>query len=340
MRDEPSLFLCGSLPLLRMAGRLLPVMLLAVVGSAAIARIAAAETDSELEERIQEVLTQRHPTDGASFWQGLGPEGPRVVRSMIAKAPSTYHRSRLIEALGYFSDAASREEIRRWGLSQEPPALRIAGIRAAGRVGFEPEFFEKVLQDPDPQIRLSGARVLKSLPGSSSKRVLSEFLAREKVTWVVAGARGGEALKSLVSQAGRLEPSADRGCRGEWEGVWVHPKAGKRGVHAFPVRLKFEGEGVGLRNASMEVLLSVPSRFFGKRVALEVQCSVREGGSLSSPPLFRELLEVFERGISGARVAMPAQFLWSGGSEDAPDWLEARGKPEGVSRLILRRVEE
>jgi hypothetical protein len=90
----------------------------------------------------------------------------------------------------------------------------------------------------------------------------------------------------------------------------------------------------------MEVLLSVPSRFFGKRVALEVQCSVREGGSLSSPPLFRELLEVFERGISGARVAMPAQFLWSGGSEDAPDWLEARGKPEGVSRLILRRVEE
>ena len=300
-------------------------------------------SDAEIEERIEEALSHRHPQDGASFWKGLGSEAPRVVRAMLAKTTSTYHRVRLIEAMGYFEDAVSREEIQRLLTSTETQAIRIAATRAAGRNPALLEGLVRVLSDVDPQLRLTAARVLKNHPSPEAKAKLEEFLQQEKLPWVVAGVKGGTALSDLT-RGGQLVPSSVsasqedslKTCAGDWEGVLIHPKAGKIGLHTLPLRLEVPVRGP----ARFQVLLPIPSRFAVGGVIPRAGCV---GGVLkmTGPALWSEAIQVFDRSVSGAPTgrALPTEWVLlisrDAGQESGEAWLESRAP--GGSRIILRK---
>src|SRR5947209_2862765 len=65
---------------------------------------AHAMTDTEIQNAVNGVIAQRHPTDTADWWRSLGAGAPHVIISMYESTTHIYHRLRLLQGLGWFDD--------------------------------------------------------------------------------------------------------------------------------------------------------------------------------------------------------------------------------------------
>jgi hypothetical protein len=137
---------------------------------------AQTRTDAELEQAIQDVIIQRHPTDTPEWWRELGPEAPRVIIGMAEKAPRLYQRLRLVEALGWFDDQRAVEYLKRQADSASNGVIRNAAVKAIGNSqgAKELEFVSKFLKHSDPQTRKAAAQAVHKINAPKLKSFESQ----------------------------------------------------------------------------------------------------------------------------------------------------------------------
>lgn len=151
-------------------------------------------SQTTLELKIREIITQRHPTDTAETWQSLGEGAPQAMIAMYEKTPRVYERLRLLQGLGWFDDPDAVAFLKDQARQQDNSVFRRAAVDAVGRSQGvrESDFVKGFLDHPDPQTRLAAAqalqRMIRSSPGVDSSALesrLQSFRASEKTKWVV-----------------------------------------------------------------------------------------------------------------------------------------------------------
>ncbi len=238
---------------------------------------AAPDTDAEIKQKIERKISLRHPDDTAEWWRALGPRAPKVMIPMVAETDNTYHRLRLIEALGWFQDDAEaaaflKDQAKKEG---QEDVLKYAAIRSVGRAQGvkELEFVAGFLEDPDADARVAAADTLKRMKDPAAEQRLSKYLAEEKTPWVVAKVKGEPPPISktpIRSNAQRVAEMNDSvaALAGTWKGVWVKPKAGKgSGMATGKGEAILTAEGKGEARAGGKPLFKL-SEIEGKRAAM------------------------------------------------------------------------
>lgn len=194
-----------------------------------LASIVWAKTDTEIEDTIQATLELRHPNDTADWWRGLGLETPRIIISMFEKSTNIYHRTRLIQALGWFDDPAAVEFLKRQAQNTTEDMIRLHSIKSVGRSQGvkELEFLSKYLKNADPQTRLAAGEAIKRIGDPEALKVYENYLKEERTPWIVNKLRrelprASVPLAVVASSENRLNPDFF----GEWKGYWIFPKPG------------------------------------------------------------------------------------------------------------------
>ncbi|MEK6706714.1 MAG: HEAT repeat domain-containing protein [Bdellovibrionota bacterium] len=189
-------------------------------------------TDSEIEESIRDVLAQRHPTDTPEWWRVLGPSAPGIIVKLYENTSHTYHRVRLIEALGWFNDRAASEFIKQQAERTGDDVIRNAAIRSIGasRGTQDVEFISKFLGHKDPQTRLTAAEALRRIGDQNANKVLEKYMAEEKASWIVAKLKGEPPvprakLPVVSTSEDKADLSFSRDFSGTWKGYFIAPKA-------------------------------------------------------------------------------------------------------------------
>lgn len=185
-----------------------------------------------LRDQIQSVILERHPTDTADWWRGLGSQAPAVIMSMYQDSSHVYQRLRLVEGLGWFDDSSVTDFLKEQAQGATDDLIRDASITSIGisQGAREEDFIAGFLQSDDPQTRLAAAVALKRIGDPRSREILANYLSTEKIGWLrdkvihqpihppVAP------LRIATHQERRLNAAFG----GHWTGFWVEPITGSR----------------------------------------------------------------------------------------------------------------
>lgn len=223
-------------------------------------------SDTEIEEQIHQILIQRHPMDTPEMWKSFGPTTPKVIRSMLEKTPSAYHRIRLTEALAWFpEDIASVTYLKDQADRTDNSTLRTAALRSLGRSQGSKELdtIAKYLNHEDPQTRYQAAASLKRMNDVKAAALLEKYQKEEKAGWILAK------LKGDLPQAGDLKPmrpvtsTTSKSVSGEtlnqkWAGKW-------KGFFIVP---HFDDEGMRAANVEWSVVLKENRRTSEAQITL------------------------------------------------------------------------
>ncbi|MCM2322912.1 MAG: HEAT repeat domain-containing protein [Oligoflexia bacterium] len=212
-----------------------------------VAGLAFAATDAEIQEKVQDIIMERHPTETPEWWRALGPEAPRVLIGMYEKSTHIYHRVRLLQGLGWFDTPEAAEFLKAQASSTTEDSIRTTAIRSvAHSQGMkEAEFLSKFLEHDDVHTRFAAADALRRLKDPRADEIVARYLKTEKTPWVAGKLEGklpeprGK-FTSVASSEDRLSPDFN----GEWRGFWLlPPKLSEPGMtsEAATVRLKLDG---------------------------------------------------------------------------------------------------
>jgi len=192
--------------------------------------LAADLSESEIEAAITQTLKQRHPSDTPEWWKGLGPKAPAVIRRMYEQSRKTYHKVRLIQALGWFHDPENKDFIKEQVTNSDLAVVRNYGLRTLA-IGFEDqeiEFLSKYLRHANLETRYFAADAIKRIADSTgsedAKAILEHFSETESSKWIVEKLEG---KKPKVQFSKKLVPTEVEVARKElvlphsFKGKWV-----------------------------------------------------------------------------------------------------------------------
>jgi hypothetical protein len=147
---------------------------------------ARAATDVDTREKIQNVLSQLHPTDTPEWWRGLGPDAPGTIISMYEHESFVYHRLRLVQALAWFNDPAATAFLEKQANESNDDVIRNGAIQSLGTSSgpSEDDFIAGFLNHRDPQTRLVAAQALRKAGDEKAQNYLNQFMSHEKIQWV------------------------------------------------------------------------------------------------------------------------------------------------------------
>lgn len=203
-----------------------------------ISTVSLALTDSEIEEKIQDTLSQIHPTDTPEWWRALGAKAPKIIIEMQKKVNTTYQKLRLVEALAWFEGDKDAKEFLKNEVNNEEDVIRNAAIKSLGRSqgASEVSTISKFLKHRDPQTRVAAAETLRAIEDPEAKKVFSEYLKEEKSTWIVNRIQGvtptSKPFKANIK-------SALQNFVGIWNGYWIRPKDKSLDVVSDMIRVEF-----------------------------------------------------------------------------------------------------
>ena len=292
------------------------ILLLSFIAALEI-QVQPARADA-LEDSIQGALMSRHPTDTRDWWRGLGESGPVTAKIIeISQADgNTYHRLRLIEALGWFPESAAAVDfIKQQGQTTPDDVIRNAAVKTVGisQGAREEEFIAKYLAHPDPHTREVAAEALRRVGTPRAKERVERFLKEVKTPWLVAKLRGqpipvGDAPVISTSSEDRISPDFS----GNWTGVWIAPAADEpiARMKTQPVVLRLQTEGVsGLQG--------------------QLTFKARNGGEPRVWPL---------SGVTGKALKWSGRWLDQSTGQSAALLTDAELQVQGSKHFILIRV--
>ncbi|MBI3535288.1 MAG: HEAT repeat domain-containing protein [Deltaproteobacteria bacterium] len=208
--------------------------------------VSFAKTDLEIEEAIQDVISQRHPTDTPAWWLGLGTSAPGVIISMYEKTTQTYTKVRLVEGLAFFKDnSRALEFLKQQAEKTDEDVIRHSVIR---NIGFthgmaEIDFLSKYLHHADSQTRLVAAQAIQKTANSKAQDIIEQYKKEEKARWIVDRLDGKlqTPLKplTLVSSS---EDNVSPIFLGFWKGYFVYPKRESRNLELIQANLQISGQ--------------------------------------------------------------------------------------------------
>lgn len=228
-------------------------------------------TDTQIEEQIHQILSQRHPSDTREMWKSFGSSTPKVIRLMLEKTSSTYQRIRLTEALAWFpEDAASVTYLKDEADRTDNSTVRTAALRSLGlsQGSKEIDTLAKYLNHEDPQTRFQAAASLKKINDPRAGALLEKYQKEEKATWILAKLKGdlpkASELKPMhpVTSTNSKSVTHEETLSPKWAGVW-------RGFFLVP---HLADEGMRAANIEMKVVLKESHK------TSETQISIREAG--------------------------------------------------------------
>jgi hypothetical protein len=212
----------------RLRFNLLAIFILTGVFAATCFSVLAATSD--LEEIIQDKISERHPTDTPAWWQSLGPEASHVMISLYDKTPGIYQRLRLVEALGWFHDPEAVAFLKRQAETNPEGVIRQGAIQSVGNAAgaSETDFIAGFLTHDDPQTRISAGQALRKIATPKANSLLEKFYEKEQMPWVkdrvqetpmgVPRSRG-----PLLRLASKVPPTLKAEFSGNWRGVLLIP---------------------------------------------------------------------------------------------------------------------
>lgn len=183
-----------------------------------------------LQNQIQSVIQERHPTDTPDWWKGLGPQAPAVIMSMYQSSSHIYQRIRLVEGLGWFDDSTATQFLKEQAQNATDDVIRNASITsiAISQGAKEEDFIANFLQSDDPETRYTAASALKRIGDARSRELLTGYLSTEKLAWL----RDKVIHQQVTQPVGplRIATHAERRLNaafdGHWTGFWVEPSRG------------------------------------------------------------------------------------------------------------------
>lgn len=171
-----------------MSDKILKLLVVVAFFAVISGSVAAAKTESEIESTITETLLQRHPSDNADWWRGLGPGTSKIIIRMYEGESSVYRRIRLLEGLRWFGDdktvlAFIKKQVEK---SSNVP-LKTAALKAVGKAGGakEVDYLGKYLKHQDARTRLAAAETLLEIDDKQARVLVEKFKTEEKAEWVV-----------------------------------------------------------------------------------------------------------------------------------------------------------
>lgn len=180
-------------------------------------------TESEIRQKITNILSQRDPVDTPDWWRSLGPEATNVIISMHKTSRNTYHKIRLLQALAWFDDPVAAEYIKEQIRTSDNNVIKGAGIKTLGISQGEKEldYITNYLNDQDQQLRYAAAQTLKRMmqdyKSQKASMALDEYKKKEKTSWII-DKLNHEAVPSLVYEADKNQKTDDY-----WRGFWIVP---------------------------------------------------------------------------------------------------------------------
>ena len=149
--------------------------------------VVQAETDRQMRRAIQDVLSQRHPTEGEAWWRALGKNAPKVVTAMFKETEALYQKLRLVEALGYFDDPDAVKFLKSLFMSTTNSVVRQSVLRslAMSQKMKEESFLTEALSDSDPHTRLAAALALRGTGEPNALTIVDNYKKGEKTAWVL-----------------------------------------------------------------------------------------------------------------------------------------------------------
>jgi hypothetical protein len=231
-------------------------------GIAMVSPGSARATTVDLEEIIQEKISERHPTDTPAWWQSLGPDAPKVMMSMFERTTGTYPRLRLLDALGWFQDPDVIAFLKKQAENNKQGVLRNVAIRSVGNAAgaSEVEFIGKFLTHEDPQTRTAAGQTLRKIQDPRATALLNKFYEKENLPWVkdrVLETPQGKAVSN--GPLLRLESKSPHALKaefaGRWKGALIIPLPRETGLLQIAAQAKTQLEGTnGLKGELSFVL--------------------------------------------------------------------------------------
>ncbi|MFL5813864.1 MAG: HEAT repeat domain-containing protein [Bdellovibrionia bacterium] len=204
---------------------------------------------SDLEEIIQEKISERHPTDTPVWWQSLGPEAPHAIIALYGKTQGIYQRLRLVEALGWYHDPEAIAFLKKQAESSQQDAIRNGAIQSVGNAAgaSETDFIAGFLSHDDPQTRVAAGQALRKIATPKANTLLEKFYQKEQMPWVKD--RIQEAPVGVPKSRGpllRLSSKAPDSLKpefaGNWKGILVLPASSSTGLMQIDAQAKTQIE--------------------------------------------------------------------------------------------------
>lgn len=198
--------------------------MLMFITSLTFSAVAFGMSEEKMREKIEQVISQRHPTDTPDWWRSLGPDAPPLIIKMHQQTDHIYKQLRLLEALAWFDDPEAQEFIRNQAMKTKNSVIRNAALRtlAYSQGARAIDFIEPFLKHSDDQTRLASAQALQiilkneeisSADATNANDLLTEFQNTEPKKWVVDRLQE----KYPVSQTERKTPLVNF-MVGKWNG--------------------------------------------------------------------------------------------------------------------------
>lgn len=192
--------------------------------------LASAMSVEEIQAKVEDVLSSRHPSETDTWWRNLGDNAPSVLIKMYQSKTSTYHKMRLIDGLRAFKDHPEATEFLLKELTeQKQPAIRKNLIEAvvAQNSANGIESVLPFLNDEDPQVRFVTARALKKLGTPESLSTLSEYQKKEKLDWITKKLNNEPLPAKPLAIVSSSEDLALKQFSGRWNGYWMKNENGQ-----------------------------------------------------------------------------------------------------------------
>lgn len=182
--------------------------------------------EGEIQKRIEQILSERHPSDDSQDWKSLGKNAPKVILKLIRKEEKVYRRIRLIQALAWFEDPEAVEFLKDTIQNSENRMFRDKAIQTYALSQGERSIglIRPFLEAQNEHTRLLVARVFQSLAQSGSedaKKILADYEKKEKTPWVLARLKSTGVDKKKLLQAERKKKKEASVILGVWKGYWV-----------------------------------------------------------------------------------------------------------------------
>lgn len=215
---------------MRLLGKWVLISLLLLSPTLSIDVSQAQTNESEIQEKVEAVLSSRHPSETDFWWRSLGPSAPQILIKMYQEKTSTYHKMRLIDGLRAFKDHPDAVQFLLKELGeQKQSAIRknlIESVIAQNSPGAL-QAVEPFLSDEDPQVRFVTARALKRLNTSEAKSMLSLYQQNEKQSWIVKRLNKEPVPVASLSPAASSLDTEKSQFSGTWQGYWLYDHAGQ-----------------------------------------------------------------------------------------------------------------
>jgi len=175
----------------------------------------AEEGQTSLEVRILERIRVKHVALNCGDWQAFGAEAPRTIASMLEAPERESDRIKLIEGLGCFSDAQSKQVLKSLATQAVIPLHRRVAIESITRAGSDAEtdaWVRGFLDHADPQTRFSAAQSLIQSGSEEARSWVRDAIAQEKESWIRKKLEA-RLEKGIVRPGGGGTGDADQGDR-------------------------------------------------------------------------------------------------------------------------------